>query len=56
VKYPKLSAAIDELLSKLVTEHGEDVVSFILETAMTEQFIPPPPVEVKKDEVKKDAA
>lgn len=47
--YPKLSAALDELLSKLVIENGEAALTFFIENAVAKKAEPaPPPVEVKE--------
>ena len=35
MKYPKLSAAIDDTLAKLVKDHGEDAITMLLEMATT---------------------
>ena len=35
MKYPKLAAAIDELLSKAVKEHGEDALEAAVAFVMT---------------------
>jgi hypothetical protein len=35
VKYPKLAAAIDEILSKAVKEHGEDALEAAVAFVMT---------------------
>ena len=45
MKYPKLAAAIDEMLAKNVREYGQDFVEMLLATANVE----PPPVEPKKE-------
>jgi len=56
VKYPKLSAAIDELLAKLVKEQGEDTLNLAVGWFLAQKEAPkePQPVEVK--EVKNDNA
>jgi len=56
MKYPKLTAAIDDLLSKMVKEQGEDTLNLAVGWFLAQKEAPkePQPVEVK--EVKKDAA
>lgn len=52
MKYPKLAAAIDEFLAKVVKEHAEDALEFVLASAMTEQIYPPeklPDIPVMKE-------
>lgn len=53
MKYPKLSAAIDELLSKMVKEQGEDLLTMAVvwataakdaKLAPVEEKLPPIPV------------
>ena len=55
VKYPKLAAAIDDMLSKLVRENGEAFVQFAIEMAMQPAPEPVPeklpPIPVTKEEV-----
>jgi len=46
VKYPKLTAAIDDTLSALVREHGEEAITFLLELATTVGKIDGAPDEV----------
>jgi len=45
MKYPKLAAALDDVLAKFVREHTEDAVMAFLAFASN----PPPPVEPKKE-------
>ena len=45
MKYPKLTAAFDELLSKIVRENGEAFVEFAMEMALQ----PVPPKEDKQE-------
>ena len=43
MKYPKLTAAIDDMLAALVKDHGEDVIAFMMEYAMKDPMPWPPP-------------
>jgi len=59
VKYPKLAAAIDEMLANLVRDNGESLVELALTYAMKEGPVPasspegakekPPPIPVTKE-------
>jgi hypothetical protein len=54
VKYPKLAAAIDEMLAKQVAEYGETVVAWaIASLSKPVEAVPEklPPVPVTKEEV-----
>ena len=58
MKYPKLAAAIDDLLSKMVLEQGEEALSMAVAWAMAvkESKTEPvpeklPPIPVTKEEV-----
>ena len=52
VKFPKASAAFDELLAKQVKEYGEDLIAFAIASLSA------PPVEPVKptEEAKKDGS
>ena len=53
MKYPKLAAAIDDLLSKLVRENGEAFVQFAVDSALASAPEPVPeklpPIPVTKE-------
>lgn len=55
VKYPKLAAAIDEMLAKLVRDNGEDVVTLLVAGAIAREVEPVveklPPIPTTKEEV-----
>ena len=57
MKYPKLAAAIDEMLAKQVEEYGETVVAFAIASLSKPFEIPPeklPPIPVTKEVVDGD--
>ena len=52
MKYPKLSAAIDDMLSKLVRDNGEATILALIEMASKPVEVPPeklPPIPVTKE-------
>ncbi len=55
MKYPKLAAAIDDMLSKLVKDNGEDFVTMLVAGAMAREVEPVveklPPIPTTKEEV-----
>lgn len=48
MKYPKLTAALDDVLAHLVSEYGEDTVIALVAGAMPKEV---EPVEPKKVEI-----
>lgn len=51
MKYPKLAAAIDELLAREVAKNGEGILEFLVSLANVEQIYPPEPVVEKKVDI-----
>jgi len=52
MKYPKLTAAIDEFLAKQVRENGEDLITFAIASLVKESEIVPEkavPIPVTKE-------
>ena len=57
MKYPKLAAAIDELLSKMVKDQGEELLTMAIGWCLAQKEAPlepekPPVVEFKQTEVR----
>ena len=50
MKYPKLTAAIDEFLAKQVRENGEDLITFAIASLSKEPEIVPEKVTPVKEE------
>ena len=48
VKYPKLAAAIDDVLAQLTEKYGEPMLEMLIEGAMVKEAAP---LELKKTEI-----